>query len=427
MSVRPFAIDLQLALWFLEKIAMSNDFDWNTGCWENKDAPDATSKILIASDWAPIRAYEKIILRDPEAVYGDLMPVLRQSDLRIVNLECPLTSDVSPVWKSGSVLKGEPEHVHGLTAVPFEIATLGNNHVFDYGVDAFEQTRELLADNAIQTVGAGLSAKEAQRPLTVTVGDAKVAVINFSEGEDLTTAGSGPGVFGWEVDQVIACIKQIRESVDILIVICHCGVEYIPFPPPYVAEAFQRIAEAGADLVIGHHPHVPQGVEIHKTVPICYSMGNFVFYQETDLKYRKVGYLIKAGIAKSTVAHIELIPYGIYPQGLRLLKGATYRRFFEKLKQISLPLNDLAEIGRAWHGFLRYYGVDGFFNEIEMLLARLREEPKKGAAMFRNRISTMQHNRHWIDAMTRIIDGKIDSSPQWAFDLTREWLTAKID
>lgn len=418
---------MQSAVRILEKIAMSNDFDWNTGCWKNEEAPDATSEILIASDWAPIRAYKEIILRDPEAVYGDLMPVLRQSDLRIVNLECPLTSETSPVWKSGSVLKGDPEHVHGLTAVPFEIATLGNNHVFDYGVDAFEQTRELLKDNAIQTVGAGMSAKEARQSLTVSVGDARVAVINFSEGEDLTAAGSGPGVFGWEVDHVIAGIEQIRKSVDILIVICHCGVEYIPFPPPYVAEAFQRIAEAGADLVIGHHPHVPQGVQIHKNVPICYSMGNFVFYQETDLKYRKVGYLIKAGVSKGSVSYIELIPYGIYPQGLGLLKGETYHRFFKKLKQVSLPLSDFSEIVNAWHGFLRHYGVNGFFNEIEMLLAKLREEPKKGAAMFRNRISTMQHNQHWIDAMTRIIEGQIDSSPQWAYDLTREWLTAKID
>ena len=71
--------------------------------------------------------------------------------------------------------------------------------------------------------------------------------------------------------------------------------------------------------------------------------------------------------------------------------------------------------------------MEGFFNEIDMLLTKLREEPKKGAAMFRNRIATMQHNQHWIDAMTRIIDAKIDSSPEWAIDLTREWFTAKVD
>ena len=402
------------------------DFDWENGCWKNENAPATDAQILIASDWAPIRAFDAIIRDDPEAIYGDLLPVMRQSDLRIVNLECPLTPFETPVWKSGTVLKGDPEHVRGLTAVPFEIATLGNNHIFDYGKDAFEQTRALLTETGIRTVGAGMSAEEAQAPLMVDVKSLRLAVINFSEGEDLTTAGSTPGVFGWQVEDVLAAIDRIRKSADIVVVICHCGVEYIPFPPPYVADAFQRLADGGADLVIGHHPHVPQGVQIHEGVPICYSMGNFVFYQETDLQYRKIGYMIRAGIAEGGVTQIELIPYGIYSTGLGLLKAKKYRRFFEKLKQVSLPLGDFASIEQAWHGFLRYYGVDGFFNEIDMLLTSLREEPKKGAAMFRNRIATMQHNRHWIDAMTRIIEGRIQSSPQWAYDLTREWMTAKI-
>lgn len=384
------------------------------------------AQILIASDWAPIRAYEQMIVKDPAAVYGDLMPVLRQSDLRIVNLECPLTPSVSPVWKSGSVLKGVPEHVRGLTVVPFDIATLANNHVFDYGVDAFEQTRALLAENAIRTVGAGMSAEEAQRPLIVDVKHFKLGIINFSEGEDLTAARKGPGVFGWQVDDVVSEIRRVRELVDVLIVICHCGVEYIPFPPPYVADTFQRLAAEGADLVIGHHPHVPQGVRIHENTPICYSLGNFVFYQETDLKYRKVGYLIRAGITRGALAGIEIVPYGIYPHGLGLLKGDPYRWFFEKLKQASAPLDDLTGIRDAWHGFLRYYGIKGFVEEIDMLMGKLKDEPEKGAAMFRNRIATMQHNRHWIDAMTRIMDGRIDSSPRWAYELTREWLTEKI-
>jgi poly-gamma-glutamate synthesis protein (capsule biosynthesis protein) len=400
--------------------------NWNNGCWKNEAAAGADAEILIASDWAPIRAFERMILNDPEAVYGDLMPVLRQSDLRIVNLECPLTPSASPVWKSGSVLKGAAEHVRGLTVVPFEIATLGNNHVFDYGVDGFEQTRALLADNAVRTVGAGMSAEEAQKPLIVDVKHLKVGIINFSEGEDLTAAGDGPGVFGWQVDDVVSGIRRVRESVDVLIIICHCGVEYIPFPPPYVAEAFQRLAAEGADLVIGHHPHVPQGVGIHENTPICYSLGNFVFYQETDLKYRKMGYLIRAGISSGGLAGIEIVPYGIYSHGLGLLKDDSYRWFFEKLKRVSEPLDNLTGIHDAWYGFLRNYGIRGFVEEIDMLMARLRNEPEKGAAMFRNRIATMQHNRHWIDALTRMIDGRIDSSPQWAFDLTREWLTEKI-
>ena len=400
-------------------------FDWGRGRWVNAEAPKAQAEIVIASDWAPIRAFDEIIARFPEAVYGDVLPVLRQGDLRIVNLECALSGDASPVWKSGSVFKGRPEHVRGLTAVPFEIVTLGNNHVFDYGPEAFSQTLKLLSEHSILSVGAGMSAEEAHRPLIIDLNGVSIGIINFSEGEDLTSAVSGPGVFGWEVDAVVDSVRAIRQGVNIILVICHGGVEYIPFPPPYLASAFRRIAEAGADLIVGHHAHVPQGVQICSGVPICFSLGNFVFYQETDLYYRKLGYLVKAGVSRAGLAHIQLIPYEIGSESLRLLQGDESAQFFESLKEVSLPLANEEGITKAWHGFLRCYGLKGFRDEIAMILAKMDQEPAKGAAMLRNRIATMQHREHWIDAMTRIMDGTIDSSPQWALDLAVEWLTRK--
>jgi hypothetical protein len=400
-------------------------FDWSRGRWGNAAVPRAQAEIVIASDWAPIRAFDEIVAHSPEAVYGDVLPILRQGDLRIVNLECALSGDATPVWKSGSVFKGRPIHINGLTAVPFEVVTLGNNHVFDYGPEAFSQTRRLLSENSIRSVGAGMSVEEARRPLIVDLSGVRIGIVNFSEGEDLTAAVSGPGVFGWDIDAVVDCVRAIRPGVDIILVICHGGVEYIPFPPPYQASAFRRIAEAGADLVIGHHAHVPQGVQVLNGVPICYSLGNFVFYQETDLYYRKLGYLVKAGVSRDGLAQMELIPYEIGSESLRLLKGDESALFFDSLKKISLPLAQPGGIAEAWHGFIRHYGIKGFRDEIAMILAKMDQKPAKGAAMLRNRITTMQHREHWIDAMTRIMDGTIDTSPQWALDLAAEWLTRK--
>jgi len=400
-------------------------FDWGRGRWVNAAVPRAQAEIVIASDWASIRAFDEIVARSPEAVYGDVLPVLRQGDLRIVNLECALSGEASPVWKSGSVFKGRPEHINGLTAVPFEVVTLGNNHVFDYGTEAFRQTLELLSENSIRSVGAGMSVEEARRPLIIDVNGVRIAIINFSEGEDLTSAVSGPGVFGWEVDAVVESVRASRPGVDIIFVICHGGVEYIPFPPPYLAEAFGRIAEAGADLIVGHHAHVPQGIQICNGVPICYSLGNFVFYQETDLLYRKLGYLVKAGVSRTGLAHIQIIPYEIGAECLRLLQGEESAQFFESLKKVSLPLANEEGIKEAWHGFLQCYGLKGFRDEIAMILAKMDQEPAKGAAMLRNRVATMQHREHWIDAMTRIMNGTIEDSPSWACDLAVEWLTRK--
>jgi poly-gamma-glutamate capsule biosynthesis protein CapA/YwtB (metallophosphatase superfamily) len=405
--------------------AAAHMLDWSTGRWRRANAPEAEAEILISADWASIRAFDPIIAASPEAIYGDLLPVLRASDLRVTNLECTLDARGQPVWKSGSVFGGRPEHLKGLASVPFEIVTLASNHAFDYGIESFQRTTRLLGESGIRHAGAGLSAEEARRPLLFEVRGIKLALINFCEGEDFTAAVHGPGVFGWEIPRVIDLVRQVREGVDLVLVIGHCGVEYIPFPPPYVTAAFQRIAEAGADLVIGHHPHVPQGVQIHRNVPICYSLGNFVFYQETDLLYRKLGYLVKAGLARGSISHVEILPYEIGADRLSLLAGERRTWFFEVLEKISRPLLNEEDIRAAWHGFLRAYGLEGFRQEVRMILEKMEGDPRKGAAMFRNRILTMQHREHWADALTRIVEGTIEAAPQWAYDLTREWLTRR--
>jgi poly-gamma-glutamate capsule biosynthesis protein CapA/YwtB (metallophosphatase superfamily) len=401
------------------------ELDWNSGKWRSSNKEDVAAKVMITGDWAPIRSFAPLIAENPEKIYGDLLPVLRQADLRITNLECPLTNGAHQVWKSGSMLKGQPTHISGLTAVPFEVVTTANNHVFDYGRDGFSETHHLLSQNRIQSVGSGVSGLEAKKPLVLGVKGIRIGIVNFSEGEDQTAAVEGAGVFGWEVERVQDIVRGLRSQVDIVIVISHCGVEYIPFPPPYVVEAFKGIADAGADLVIGHHPHVPQGLQIHKGVPICYSLGNFVFYQETELVYRKTGYMVQVGISPQGVAEIELIPYEIQADRLALLQGEKREWFFESLKQVSLPLSQPDGVEDAWHGFLRRYGKHGFKDEIQMLMERLDSETEKGAAMFRNRLTTMQHQQHWIDTMNRIISGSIDQAPEWSLALLEQWLTQK--
>jgi poly-gamma-glutamate synthesis protein (capsule biosynthesis protein) len=404
----------------------TSPFDWVQGRWVRPGAAPARANVVIAADWAPIRAFDPLVLADPEAVYGDLLPVLRGADLRIANLECPLTSLEQPAVKSGSVLKGRPEHLRGLTAVPFDLVTLANNHVFDHGLEAFRETRELLAGAGIRTVGAGLDPGEAFRPQVVDVAGVRVGIVNFSEGEDLTGAGPGPGVFGWEPDRVAAALADLGRSADVRIVIFHGGVEYIPFPPPYVAKALRAAAGAGADLVVAHHPHVPQGLEFAGRTPICYSLGNFLFHQDTRLLHRKTGYLVRAGLDRDGLAELELIPYRIGPRGLGRLPGPDRDRFFASLRAVSEPLAAPGGVDEAWHGFLRWLGRDGFRTEVETILGELAERPGKGAAMFRNRLTTLQHREQWLDLLTRTMAGDLDQAPPWAVDRVEEWQTQTL-
>ena len=386
-----------------------------------------SARVLVASDWAPIRAFDPLVRHDPESLYGDLLPTLRAADLRIVNCECALTRASRPVWKSGAVFKGEPAHVTGLSLVPFDVACLGNNHVLDYGVAGLRETLDLLTDHGIETVGAGLTEEAACAPLHCSANRVRVHVINFSEGEDLTAARGGPGVFGWDIPRVQRQVRACKRRGGVVIAIGHCGLEYVPYPPPYVVGAFRSIVDAGADAVIGHHPHVPQGMELYKGRPIFYSLGNFVFYQPTPLWHRKVGFFVTLDVEPGAVRAAEVHPYLITDTGLRALRCEEDREFRATLARISTPFRTGNGPARAWDAYLAYYGTAGFTNEVLGILERMKTEPEKAAAMFRNRVTTRQHAELWTDFLTRVIDGDRRRYPPGAYRTVEEWFTRTVD
>ncbi|NMA42470.1 MAG: CapA family protein [Oligosphaeraceae bacterium] len=390
-----------------------------------KSSEEIVASLIVAGDWAPIRIFAPVMAGQPEAIYGDLLPILRSTDLRVVNVEAPL-SDGTPALKSGTVFHGEAEHLAALTAVPFEVATLANNHTFDSGIEGFLKTRTLLDAAGIRTLGAGCSEAEASAFLPLEVNGIRIALFNLSEGEDETAAlGDKAGVHGWQPEKIVETIRRERGNFALIIVIAHCGLEYIPFPPPYVYEAFQCFADAGADVVIGHHPHVPQGMCIRNQVPLCFSLGNFAFYQETDLKYRKLGYMLKIAAGRSGLVSLEVIPYAIHAGGLALLEGAQLDEFARLFQELSLPLAGADGVLDAWHGFLAYYGELGYFQELGRILQEWEKSPGKGAAMLRNRLLTLQHYWHWHDGLNRIVDGSICNAKAEYIAFAQRYFTEK--
>jgi poly-gamma-glutamate synthesis protein (capsule biosynthesis protein) len=384
------------------------------------------TRILVASDWAPIRALEPVISREPESVYGDVLPILRAADLRIVNCECALTAARKPVWKSGAVFKGLPAHAAGLTAVPFEVATLANNHVFDYGLAGFRETLEVLRRNGIRTIGAGMTFEEATAPLRLTVKGARLTIVNFGEGEDLTASTGGPGVCGWEIDRLARLIRKAKGRGDFVIAIGHAGLEYVPFPPPYVVAAFRTLSDAGADCVVGHHPHVPQGLETRRGRLIAYSLGNFAFFQPPELQYRRTGFCLSLDVRAGRLASYKIHPYRIAGNGLSPLDRGEERSFREALRRVSGPFKTARGVAESWQAYLAYYGPEGFKKEVLGILEKMDSEPRKGAAMFRNRITTLQHAELWRDALTRFMSEKpAPARPAWT-RLIDEWLTKPL-
>ena len=385
------------------------------------------TKILFASDFAPIRGFAQIMKDEPQAVYGDLLTHLHDSDYNIVNLESPLSCPNELIIKSGAAFSGEAEHIESLKAGKFNAVVCANNHTFDSGLSGFLETRELLEQNGIASVGAGENITEARKELTFEVNGIKFALFAISEGEDMLGATENSyGVRPWEVENLAEEIRAARSKYDIILVSAHCGLEYQPYPSFYVYEAFRLWAESGADMIIGHHPHVPQGMTFFGKTPAYFSLGNFVFYQPVRFFHRKTGYFLEIEADKNGIVSHRAVPYRIEDKNLRLLNEEEKADFDKLFAKLSAPLKDCSSAKDAWNAVLAYNGLNGFQNELEKILNTMRETPAKGAAMLRNRVTCIQHSSQWIDGMSRIMDNTIDDAPQEMIDMVREFMTREL-
>ena len=174
---------------------------------------DRPATVLVASDWAPIRAFEPIVRDAPEA---DLRrSAARPAPRRPPHRQLRVRADVgdAPVWKSGAVFKGEPAHVAGLTAVPFDVACLANNHVLDYGVAGLREHPPRAHASAASGPSAPGSRRRrpARRSACASTGQA-IHIVNISEGEDLTASTGGPGVFGWDMPLAAAQARALKKT-----------------------------------------------------------------------------------------------------------------------------------------------------------------------------------------------------------------------
>ena len=384
-------------------------------------------RIVFASDWASIRKFAPVMEEDPGEVYGNLRNKLADADLKIVNLEVPLCDGSTPIVKSGPALWGKPESVSSLLAVPFDVAVCANNHTFDCALPGYAATRKLLLANRITPVGAGDDIAETRKPFVFEKAGVRLALFSLSEGEDMMGAGPGkPGVRPWEVEELAKEIRERRSEFDVILVSAHCGLEYQPYPSFYVWEAFKVLAEAGADVIIGHHPHVPQGMTKFGKCSAFFSLGNFVFDQK-EFFHRKHGFFLVMEAGKEGVLSCEKVPYSIGKRSLSLLEGKEKEEFDFLFEKLSRPLGEKESALEAWHAVLAYNGVEGFKDELRRILAKYETDPAGAAAMQRNRLSCIQHNTQWMDGLTRIANGTINEAPEEYLAMVREYMTRKVN
>ena len=406
------------------------DIDWKNCCADDGFTGER-KRIIIAGDWVPawdaktVTPYAELLKRDPVEGYGDVLPVLEKADLRVVNLECTLAPDgCTPAMKGGPHLFADEEHLSALQAGGFEIVTLANNHTMDFGAEGLERTRNILDRMGIKYFGAGMDDGEAWRPLILDLDGIRVGMVCFTEGHDLSAAAPGkPGTAGWEVERVCASIRELRKNCDVVIVIPHAGIEFTAHPAKYCIDAYRRIAAERPDAIVAHHPHVPQGIEVHDGVPIFYSLGNFLFHMGTPLLHRRHGYLVELEVSKTGVHGFTLHPYHVGDEGLEILNGWERMDFGTLLEQVSRPFEPGEDPYSGFYAALREHWSTGFpAKHFGMVMKALEDDPVRAAVLLRNRLTVPQHLGLYLPMCERVINGSIDDVEPWAAEIEHEYM-----
>lgn len=211
---------------------------------------------------------------------------LRTADITIGNVESSLGDIGEPASKSYT-FRAPPQAAPALALAGFDVVSLANNHGMDYGPETLLQGIQLLREADVQPVGAGANLEAARTAVIREVNGLRLAFLGYvyvpvetSTGfdtESWTATDSMPGLAWARPEWIREDVTAVRPQVDLVIVILHSGYEYIEAPSPEQVAAAQAAITAGADLVIGHHAHILQGIEFAQKGVIVYGLGNFAF------------------------------------------------------------------------------------------------------------------------------------------------------
>jgi poly-gamma-glutamate synthesis protein (capsule biosynthesis protein) len=238
--------------------------------------------------------------RDPLAPFAAL---LADADYRIGNLECPLATTGKPMPEKIYTFRADPRATRVLKG-RFDAVSVANNHSGDYGRAAFVETMSVLDGAGIRHFGGGRNLVEAHAPLWIEKNSLRIAVLGYNEflPRAFEAGADFPGLAWSEDSHVIADIRAARAAgADIVIPFMHWGWEYEDGANARQRQLAHAMIDAGADAVIGGHPHVTQGAEVYRGKPIIYSLGNFVF-DGFELSAAKVGWLLRLEIDKGAVS-----------------------------------------------------------------------------------------------------------------------------
>lgn len=311
--------------------------------------------IIIGGDIYPAGSIEKAFMEGNAAeIFHDLLDDISAADLSIVNLESPLVSRETPIFKPGGVIGANIKTINGFVASKWSILNLANNHSFDHGSQGLLETIHNVKKAGLACVGAGENIEKAKKPFIKEIKGERIVIYSMAEREFSIADNRTPGANPLDLINFVNAIRQHKQQ-GIFIVLIHGGAEFYPYPSPEMVRRCRFMVDMGADAVICCHTHCPLPWEIYADRPIIYSLGNLVFEplnEVADSWYE--GYLARLIIENGHI-HFEAIPYfqSKFSSGAKKLNKSEQKLFFDKMGEKCNQVKNAQFLEGQWANYCR--------------------------------------------------------------------------
>ncbi len=290
---------------------------------------------------------ERLKSEPPEYPWGDTLPLIRESDARIVNLECVLSDGGSPARKVFA-FRSDAKNINVLKSAGIDAVTLANNHSLDYGTEALADMLGLLDREGIFHAGAGGDLAEAQALAKMDFGNVSVGLLSATDTDEPGWGAEAvkAGVWFVPIDlrdhralELFERARAARTEVDVLIVSLHWGSNWGYEPEAGHREFAHALVEQGADVIFGHSAHVCRGVEIYRGKPVFYSVGDFIDDYAVDAKERNdESFMFVVDAEVERVDRVRLYPTVIVDFQARLAEAPRARRIAARMEELCREL-----------------------------------------------------------------------------------------
>lgn len=306
---------------------------------KEKSSEEATVSLTFVGDMMHAGKVADVVNRHGhDYPYRDAAERFKQDDLTIGNVETPITTRGTPAKNKSFVYKSAPQMAQALSEAGMDVVNLANNHILDQGEQGLLDTFQYLNQANIAYVGAGKNEERAYQPVIVTRNGIRIAVLGFSRVIPEVSWYAGKSKSGvaatYDAAKAVAAIKQAASKADLVIVVAHWGVEKVDKPVAYQRQLAKAYIDAGADLIIGGHPHVLQGFEQYKNKWIVYSLGNFVFTRATEPKSWET-MMLQAECSAKGACELQMKPYYTELGRAVPLTGAKGQALIKRVEDIS--------------------------------------------------------------------------------------------